>query len=161
VTGKQWYLIVSVLPVSPKRGRPRADDRQTLNGIPYVLTTRCAWGALPPMYPHYATYWRRSIQWHQSGIWQQIAQILIAYGHLFHTRTPENPSCVLAVTRQNVIFCLMHDKDRMLLRRCLKSLCLLACGRRHAADERSPRRMAAAGLRARGERCARDGADIL
>ncbi|MGB9750785.1 transposase [Roseiflexus castenholzii] len=37
-----------VIPLIPKkkskRGRPRNDDRQTLNGILYVLKTGCAWG---------------------------------------------------------------------------------------------------------------------
>jgi transposase len=34
---EQWELIVPLLPTYKKRGRPRADDRRTLNGILWVL----------------------------------------------------------------------------------------------------------------------------
>jgi transposase len=33
----QWEVIAPLLPLPKKRGRPRADDRCTLNGIPWVL----------------------------------------------------------------------------------------------------------------------------
>ena len=31
---EQWELIAPLLPPHKKRGRPRAEDRRTLNGIP-------------------------------------------------------------------------------------------------------------------------------
>ncbi|MBD3191883.1 MAG: transposase, partial [Candidatus Heimdallarchaeota archaeon] len=37
----EWALIQPVLPPKAPTGRPRADDRQTSNGILYVLLTGC------------------------------------------------------------------------------------------------------------------------
>ncbi len=40
LTDEQWQHLRHLLPLPRKgRGRPRADDRQTLNGILYVLRT--------------------------------------------------------------------------------------------------------------------------
>lgn len=48
LTDEQWAVIE---PLIPKRrrgpGRPRADDRKTLNGILHVLQTGGAWEDLP------------------------------------------------------------------------------------------------------------------
>jgi transposase len=38
---EQWQFIQPPLPPKAHTGRPRADDRRTLNGILYVLTTGC------------------------------------------------------------------------------------------------------------------------
>lgn len=38
---EQWEFITPLLPPKARTGRPRADDRKTLNGILYVLTTGC------------------------------------------------------------------------------------------------------------------------
>jgi transposase len=56
----------------PKRGRPRAQDRRTLNGILYVLRTGCRWHDLPPEYGSPVTCWRRLDQWQMDGIWERI-----------------------------------------------------------------------------------------
>jgi transposase len=41
LTDAQWALIQPQLPPPKKRGRPRAQDRRTINGILYVLRTGC------------------------------------------------------------------------------------------------------------------------
>ena len=43
----QWKLIQPWLPAPKRRGRPRADDRRTINGVLYVLPTGCRWQVLP------------------------------------------------------------------------------------------------------------------
>ena len=43
----QWELIAPLLPSQKKRGRPRADDRRTLNGILWVLRSGARWKDLP------------------------------------------------------------------------------------------------------------------
>jgi transposase len=48
LTNAQWPLIQPHLPPAKKRGRPRAQDRPTINGILYVLRTGCRWQDLPP-----------------------------------------------------------------------------------------------------------------
>ena len=39
LTDEQWERLNPLLPPRKKRGRPRADDRRTLNGVLYVLRT--------------------------------------------------------------------------------------------------------------------------
>jgi transposase len=41
LSGAQWERIQPLLPVAKPTGRPRADDRRTINGILYVLRTAC------------------------------------------------------------------------------------------------------------------------
>ena len=50
ITDKQWKSIIPHLPKPAKTGRPRADDRTTINGILFVLTVGCRWEELPEKY---------------------------------------------------------------------------------------------------------------
>jgi transposase len=51
LSDEQWVVIEPLILKKPrKRGRPRNDDRQTLNGILYVVKTGCAWEDLPREY---------------------------------------------------------------------------------------------------------------
>ena len=74
---EQWEEIVGLLPKAKKRGRPRAEDRQTLNGIIYVLKTGCAWQDMPTRYGSYVTCWRRFKQWSEDGTWERIWRRLL------------------------------------------------------------------------------------
>jgi len=58
LTDRQWAFI---RPRSPRvgRGRPRADDRRTIEGILYVLITGCRWQDLPREHGSPTTVWRR------------------------------------------------------------------------------------------------------
>jgi transposase len=53
----QWELIQPLLPAPKPTGRPRADDRCTINGILYVLRTGCRWKDLPDRYGSSVTCW--------------------------------------------------------------------------------------------------------
>ena len=46
LSDKEWAIIAPLLPSKP-RGVPRADDRQVLNGIFYILRTGSPWRDLP------------------------------------------------------------------------------------------------------------------
>jgi transposase len=72
LTDAQWALIQPHLPPPKNRGRPRAQDRPTLNGILYVLRTGCRWHDLPPRYGSPVTCWRRLDQWQMDGTWERI-----------------------------------------------------------------------------------------
>ena len=74
----QWARIAPLLPVQRRMGRPRANDRRTIDGILYVLKTGCRWNDLPPRYGAYVTAWRRLRTWARDGTWQRVWQALLA-----------------------------------------------------------------------------------
>jgi putative transposase of IS4/5 family DUF4096 len=51
--GQQWVFIRPYLPPPACTGRPRADDRWTIEGILYVLITGCRWQDLPHLAGEY------------------------------------------------------------------------------------------------------------
>lgn len=71
----QWEAIRPLLPSAKKEGRPRADDRRTLDGILYVLRTGCRWHDLPSEYGSPVTCWRRLSEWEESGVWERIWRV--------------------------------------------------------------------------------------
>src|SRR5262249_2342144 len=71
-TAAQWEVLGPLLSAPRKRGRPRADDRRTLEGILYVLQTRCRWQDLPARYGSPTTCWRRFTQWQADGTWERL-----------------------------------------------------------------------------------------
>lgn len=81
LTDAQWEAVRQLLPPQPQRrsrGRPRADDRRTLDGILYVLRNGCRWQDLPASYGHSVTCWRRFAQWEADGTWERIWRALLA-----------------------------------------------------------------------------------
>ena len=78
LTDEQWAVIAPLLPAPARTGRPRADDRQTLEGILYVLRNSCRWHDLPPRYGDPVTCWRRYIQWERAGVWARVWEALLA-----------------------------------------------------------------------------------
>lgn len=72
VSDAQWALIAPHLPPRKHRGRPRADDRRTLEGILWVLMEGARWEALPPRYGSKSTCHRRLQEWQEQGVWERI-----------------------------------------------------------------------------------------
>ena len=72
LTDQQWAFFQPFLPPSARTGRPRADDRQTVEGILYVLITGCRWQHLPCEYGAPTTVWRRLKRWGEAGVWERI-----------------------------------------------------------------------------------------
>ena len=77
LTNEQWERLKPLLPPRQKRGRPRANDRKTLNGILYVLRTGCRWEDVPREYGSPSTYWRRLKAWEKDGTWKGIWRSLL------------------------------------------------------------------------------------
>ena len=50
LTNTQWARIQPRLPKPKRRGRPWADDRQTINGILWVLRSGARWKDMPREY---------------------------------------------------------------------------------------------------------------
>lgn len=78
LSDRQWERIRPALPSANRQGRPRADDRRTLDGILYVLRTGCRWHDLPARYGNPVTCWRRFRQWEADGTWERIWAALFA-----------------------------------------------------------------------------------
>jgi transposase len=79
LTDEQWQRLQPLLPPHrERRGRPRADDRKTLNGILYVLRTGCRWQDVPRKYGSPTTCWRRLRAWEQDGTWENIWRSMLA-----------------------------------------------------------------------------------
>jgi transposase len=78
LTDAQWRRIRPLLPKPAKTGRPRADDRQTLNGILWVLRSGARWQDVPRPYGSPTTCWRRLVTWQLTGTWTRIWQALLA-----------------------------------------------------------------------------------
>jgi transposase len=78
LTSKQWEHLEPLLPPQRLRGRPRADDRKTLNSILYVLRTGCRWCDVPRNYGSPTTCWRRLRAWEEDGTWERIWRGLLA-----------------------------------------------------------------------------------
>jgi len=71
---EQWERVRSLLPPPARAGRPRADDRRTLDGILYILRTGSRWQDLPRAYGSHVTCWRRFAEWQASGVWERVWQ---------------------------------------------------------------------------------------
>lgn len=78
LTDSQWVVIEPLMPKAKRTGRPRADDRRTINGILYVLKTGCAWEDMPREYGSPVTCWRRLNQWSNDGTWERIWRTLLS-----------------------------------------------------------------------------------
>jgi transposase len=78
LTDQQWAFIQPLLPPPARTGRPRADDRRTIEGVLYVLITGCRWHDLPCEYGAPTTVWRRLKRWGEDGVWERIWRAALA-----------------------------------------------------------------------------------
>jgi transposase len=86
LTDDQWEFIRSLTPPESNEGRPRADDRRTINAILYVLMTGCRWMDLPKEYGDDSTANLRLRRWEEQGVWKSILDApLIAEGYALGT----------------------------------------------------------------------------
>lgn len=76
-----WEFIRPLLPPHAREGKPRADDRQTINAILYVLKTGIPWNDLPEGYGDDVTAWRRLRDWEKLGVWKGIMDMLVSKGY--------------------------------------------------------------------------------
>ena len=79
-----WELIEPLLPPepkpSPKGGRPRVSNRQTLKGIVFVLRTGIPWQSLPLEMGcgSGSTCWRRFSEWTRLAVWSKLHALLLS-----------------------------------------------------------------------------------
>lgn len=80
LTDAQWAVIEPRLPKRQwRRGRPRNDDRRTVNGMLSVLKTGCAWSDLPKADGSAGACWRRLRDWSRAGTWERIWRTLLSH----------------------------------------------------------------------------------
>jgi putative transposase len=73
----QWAILEPLLPSPIAAGAPRTTQfRQVLDPIFYVLSTGCAWSALPHDFPPEGTVRDYFHQWRRGGRWPQIHDAL-------------------------------------------------------------------------------------
>jgi transposase len=86
LTDAQWTLFQPLLPPRTRRGRPRADDRRTINGIFWVLRAGARWADLPRRYGASSTCHLRLQRWQREGVWERLWHALLtrldAHGQL-------------------------------------------------------------------------------
>ena len=78
LTEQQWAFILPLLPPAARTGRPRANDRRTIEGIFYILITDCRWQDLPREYGTPTTVWRRLKWWGEEGVWERMWRAALA-----------------------------------------------------------------------------------
>jgi transposase len=78
LTDRQWAFIQPLLPPPARTGRPRADDRRTIDAILSILITGCRWQDLPREYGAPTTAWRCLKHWGEVGIWERIWRAALA-----------------------------------------------------------------------------------
>ena len=81
LTVKQWNTIQSHIPKPTSTGRPRCNDRITINGILFVLISGCRWEELPEKYGSKSTAHLRFQDFQQKGIWKKILSSIIKSAH--------------------------------------------------------------------------------
>ena len=74
----QWQLIEPHLPPKKRMGRPRADDRKTLEGILWVLRSGARWQDVPREYTPGTTCWRRLKEWEEAGVWETLWRAILS-----------------------------------------------------------------------------------
>jgi transposase len=80
LTDEDWERIAPLFPrhrPCPEGGRPRADDRECLEGILWVLRTGARWRDIPIDLPSGSTCWRRLHDWAVTGILEKIQAVLV------------------------------------------------------------------------------------
>ena len=79
LSDRQWQVIEPLLPRQDfsRGGRPRAEDRKTLEGILWILRTGAQWDELPVKYGSPMTCWRRLKNWQKLGVWKSIWKKLL------------------------------------------------------------------------------------
>jgi transposase len=76
VSDAQWTAIAALLAPAARSGRPRADDRRTLEAILYKQESGCGWQAIPPALGAGVTAYRRLRAWQAAGVWPQIEALV-------------------------------------------------------------------------------------
>lgn len=80
LTDTQWEILAALLPAGKsgrgRKGRPRRNNREVLEGILWVLRTGARWKDLPKEFPSYQTCHRRFSDWVDGGTLERLLKAL-------------------------------------------------------------------------------------
>jgi putative transposase len=78
LTDVQWQYLRRLVPRPARTGRPRADEREVLNGILYVLHTGSRWEDMPhDIQASPKTCNRRLLEYQRRRVWQRLVAELM------------------------------------------------------------------------------------
>jgi len=78
LTDAQWAAIAPMIPDAAPGGRPRkADKREIVDAILYILRAGCAWRLLPHDFPPWQTVYSYLRRWRREGVWAGIHHRLV------------------------------------------------------------------------------------
>lgn len=82
LTDAQWAVLEPLLPPGKsgpgKKGRPRRDSREVLEGILWVLRSGARWKDMPERFPPYQTCHDRFREFVRAGVLEEILAALLA-----------------------------------------------------------------------------------
>ena len=70
LSDEQWELIQPLLPAATATGRPRHDDRTTLNGVFWKLCSGATWRDVPERYGKWRTVYDRFAGYRDDGTFE-------------------------------------------------------------------------------------------
>jgi putative transposase len=76
LTDEQFALLEPLLPKPKPTGRPRADLREVLNAILYLVRSGCQWRLLPHDFPPWSTVHTWYRRWRNDGTWERLNEAL-------------------------------------------------------------------------------------
>ena len=80
LTKEQWECVKKLLPAKKtgKRGRPRKEDRNMLNGMLWIVRSGAQWRELPEAYGSWQSVYTRFAKWRHDGTLEAIFRALSA-----------------------------------------------------------------------------------
>ena len=88
LTADQFALLEPLLPKPKRTGRPRADLREVVNAVFYLLRSGCQWRLLPHDFPPWSTVHTWYRRWRKDGTWENINEALRQQVRLAAGRDP-------------------------------------------------------------------------
>lgn len=77
LTETQWAMLAPMIPDASRGGRPRkAEKREIVEAILYVLRAGCSWRLLPHDFPPWQTVYYYLRRWEREGVWGRVHHAL-------------------------------------------------------------------------------------
>ena len=96
LTDSQWAAIAPIIPDARPGGRPRrADKREIVDAILYLLRAGCAWRLVPHDFPPWRTVHCYLRRWEREGVWARVHHALLLEDRERSGREPSPSAAVL------------------------------------------------------------------